>query len=113
MTPSGSAQIRLIEMSVCLADASPLSESVAMAPIRHVPCPKSGYWFKALPIEGSLNGRHVDRFAFAAYPSIDGSFGKFTYIINEEGVLWRKDLGGKPIMFFPSDPRAGGWSKMD
>lgn len=62
-----------------------------------------GYFFHMLPGQGSharggakdymVNGRAVRGFAFLAYPAEYGNSGIMTFMINQDGVLFQKDLG--------------------
>lgn len=113
LTHSSSQQLRMIEISVALADANPKPTGRWTASLPLVTRPKAGYWFKALPVEGAVDGRHPDRFAFAAYPDKYGEKHILTFILNQDGDMWLKDLGGRVIGAWPKDPSAEGWTKMD
>jgi len=62
-----------------------------------------GYNFRMLKGQGSharggakeyvVDGKMVGGFAFVAYPSEYGNSGVMTFIINQDGVLFQKDLG--------------------
>jgi hypothetical protein len=49
------------------------------------------------------------RYGFCLYPARYGRATIHTYIIDERGTIWYKDLGGRPQMTFPKDPAAEGW----
>jgi hypothetical protein len=108
--------IKLIEPSVAAADAHPKAPppGVKHSRVTSLPArePKNGLWFKALRVPGSENGRNPDRFAIAAFPA-KYQKGQMTFIVNEEGTQWKKDLGGLGIDVWPNDPPASGWQKMD
>ena len=88
---------------------SPLGPLVAFAtaegysakPNAHVPF--HGYYFHMLTKQGSharggakdyvVNGKMVGGFALVAYPAEYGNSGVMTFIINQDGVLFQKDLG--------------------
>ena len=65
--------------------------------------PFHGYYFHMLKRQGShaqggareyiVDGKMVDGFAFVAYPAEYGNSGVMTFIINQEGVLFQKNLG--------------------
>ena len=67
----------------------------------HVPF--HGYYFHMLDRQGShaqggakdymVDGKMVNGFAFIAYPAEYGNSGVMTFIINQDGVLFQKDLG--------------------
>lgn len=114
-------QIRLIDLSTAMADGAP------WAPLPDGR-PKAGYRFAAIKTDESGKpydrgqGLNPDKFAFCAYPAevlgkawhrseLDRT--EFTFIVNEENVIWKKDLGGAPAVKWPKDPLAEGWSKLD
>jgi hypothetical protein len=88
---------------------SPLGPLVAFAsaegytakPNTHQPF--HGYYFRMLNKQGSqadggaedyiLKGKMIGGFAFLAYPAEYGNSGVMTFIINQNGVLYQKDLG--------------------
>jgi len=88
---------------------SPLGPLVAFAtsegydakPNSHVPF--HGYFFHMLTKQGSharggakdymVDGKMVGGFAFVAYPAEYGNSGIMTFMINQDGVLFQKDLG--------------------
>jgi hypothetical protein len=65
--------------------------------------PFQGYYFKILTAQGPhapggafdylVNGRMVLGFGLAAYPARYGSTGVKTFMVNQEGVIYEKDLG--------------------
>ncbi len=67
------------------------------------PEPFHGYYFKILKAQGEhaaggafdyvANGRMVLGFALLAYPARHGVSGIMTFIVNQEGVIYEKDLG--------------------
>jgi Protein of unknown function (DUF2950) len=84
-----------------------------------------GYKFHMLKKQGShaqggakdyvVDGKMVGGFAFVAYPAEYGNSGVMTFIINQDGVLFQKDLGKTTnetatalIEFDPGD----GWSQV-
>ena len=46
---------------------------------------------------------HHSRFGFTAFPLEYGGETKVTFIINEENTVYWRDLGGKPVLVWPSD----------
>jgi len=42
-----------------------------------------------------VNGKMTGGFAFVAYPAEYKSSGVMTFIVNEDGIVYQKDLGGK------------------
>jgi hypothetical protein len=126
----GDGGIKLIEISIALADARPRapldkSEVFAGSKLIALPSPgatKAGYRYAAVPKyqeDGkdapyhSGDGRCPSKFGFCSYPAEYGTAGKFTFLITEENTVWRKDTGGKPVEVTPEDPRAQGWSRLD
>ncbi len=124
--------IRLIEIPVAQADARPLDLATYIkAPWSGAsPAPSGGYYYAALAKyeEGGVlrdfgtdtDGKtwygpvhNLDRYAFVAYPAVPKSGGRFTYLITEAGVIWKKDTGGVPPPACPGHPAQAGWLKVD
>jgi hypothetical protein len=69
------------------------------------PTPYQGYYFHILTRQGKdrssgarsyiVNGKMTEGFAFVAYPAEYRSSGVMTFIVNQEGVVYEKDLGKK------------------
>lgn len=66
------------------------------------PTPYRGYYFHALTGEGKngaksylVSGKMTAGFAFVAYPAEYRSSGVMTFIVNQDGVVYEKDLGPK------------------
>jgi hypothetical protein len=67
------------------------------------PRPFHGYYFRILTRQGKnapggarsyvVNGRMTRGFAFVAYPAEYGSSGVMTFIVNQDGMMYQKDLG--------------------
>lgn len=67
--------------------------------------PFNGYYFKILTAQGPhatggafnylVNGKLILGFALVAYPARYGSTGVMTFMVNQEGVVYEKDLGEK------------------
>jgi len=67
------------------------------------PTPYRGYYYHVLTRQGEnapggaknyiVNGKMVEGFAFVAYPAKYRSSGVMTFIVNEDGVVYQKDLG--------------------
>ena len=65
--------------------------------------PFNGYYFRILTAQGNnaeggaksylVNGKMVSGFAFVAYPAIYRSTGVTTFIVNQNGIVYQKDLG--------------------
>ena len=85
---------------VASAVAGGFSKSRGGAPI-----PYRGYYFRILTRQGKdapggaknyiVNGKMTEGFAFVAYPAKYRSSGVMTFIVNEDGVVYEKDLGRK------------------
>jgi hypothetical protein len=89
--------------------ASPLGPLIASAGVEsgttasHGPVPFNGYYFRILTAQGNnaedgaksylVNGNMVGGFAFVAYPAVYRSSGVMTFIVNQNGVVYQKDLG--------------------
>jgi hypothetical protein len=89
------------------------------------PTPYRGYFFHILRHQGKhapggaknyvVNGKMTD-FAFAAYPAEYRSSGVMTFVVNEDGIVYQKDLGkkteflGKAMQVYNPDPT---WRKAE
>jgi hypothetical protein len=93
--------------------ASPLGELVAQARMegyrkeksvfKEQPVPFHGYYFKILTQQGAhapggkydyiINGNMVGGFGLAAFPSNWGKSGVMTFIVNQQGKVYQKNLG--------------------
>jgi hypothetical protein len=93
--------------------ASPLGELVAQARMegykkdkslfKEQPVPFHGYYFKILTRQGKnapggkydyiINGNMVGGFALVAFPSNWGKSGVMTFIVNQQGKVFQKNLG--------------------
>ncbi len=70
-----------------------------------VPTPYRGYYYRMLTRQGKdgpggaksyiANGKMTEGYAFVAYPAEYRSSGVMTFIVNEDGVVYQKDLGKK------------------
>jgi len=92
-------------------DASPLAQIVADAREHGYPgtlqagkqMPYQGYLFRILKAQGMnapggqrdyvVNGRMTGGFALVAWPAIYGASGLMTFIVNQDGVVFQRDLG--------------------
>jgi hypothetical protein len=69
------------------------------------PTPYRGYYYHILTHQGKygpggpknyiVNGKMTEGFAFVAYPAEYRSSGVMTFMVNEDGVVYQKDLGKK------------------
>jgi Protein of unknown function (DUF2950) len=69
------------------------------------PTPYRGYYYHILTRQGKkgpggaksyiVNGKMRKGFAFVAYPAEYRSSGVMTFIVNQDGVVYQKDLGKK------------------
>lgn len=67
------------------------------------PRPFHGYYFGILTAQGEAapggarnfiqNGDMVDGFALVAYPAEYGSSGIMTFVVNQDAIVYEKDLG--------------------
>ncbi len=93
-------------------EASPLGPLVAHATeegytVRkgEKPSPYHGYYFKILKSQGSdapggaldyvVNGKMVKGFGLVAYPARYGVSGIMTFMVDQDGIVYEKDLGSK------------------
>ena len=69
------------------------------------PTPYRGYYYRILMRQGkngpggaksyTVNGKMSEGFAFVAYPAEYRSSGVMTFLVNQDGVVYEKDLGRK------------------
>lgn len=67
--------------------------------------PYHGYYFKILTCQGKhapggkfnyvVNGRMLAGFALVAWPAVWGNTGVMTFVVNQQGKIWQKNLGPK------------------
>ncbi len=90
---------------------SPVGPLVAAALVENAkstegePAPFRGYFYRILTRQGKdapggtknyvLNGKMTDGFAFVAYPAEYRSSGVMTFLVNQDGTVYEKDLGKK------------------
>jgi len=91
---------------------SPLGPLVARArasgyplPPRGGPAPYHGYLYRILFAQGpdapggaydfTVKGHMIGGFALVAYPAMYGASGIMTFLVNQDGVVYQKDLGPK------------------
>jgi Protein of unknown function (DUF2950) len=90
------------------------------------PTPYRGYFFHFLKRQGNdtpggaksyiVNGKMTEGFAFVAYPAVYRSSGVMTFIVNQDGIVYQKDLGkktealGKPMQEYNPD---SSWRKVE
>lgn len=87
---------------------------------------KMGYWFRMMITDGEGNAYALDgdkdgkaytnpkRFGIVAYPETYGATGRFTFIVSDDGKIYKKDTFGQPVTRWPGkDPAAQGWMPTD
>lgn len=75
--------------------------------------PKAGFWFRAIRLSGEREVKS-DQFAMCCFPARYRRGIRSTYVIREDGVVYRKDLGhGRGIETYPADPLTEGWAMVD
>ncbi len=67
------------------------------------PIPYNGYYYRTLKAQGKhatdgaydyvVHGRMIGGFAVVTYPATYGNSGVMTFIVNQDGVVYQKDLG--------------------
>lgn len=127
--------IKLIELSVALADAKPLERGAggenSDLSAYGERSSKAGYLFQAMKRDGSTTPpteygqntggaldqgevHHASKFGFCAYPEEYGEGSMRTYIVNESNTLFWKDTDGEPVLEWPTDEELQAeWSKLD
>jgi hypothetical protein len=79
------------------------------------PSPFRGYYFRILAYHGK-NGKGVEKVSFVAYPAEYGSSGVMTFLVNEDGVIYQKDLGKQTdelAKAIKQPTSHSGWQKSD
>jgi hypothetical protein len=79
------------------------------------PQPYHGYFFKILTRQGKhapggkydyvINGNMIGGFALVAWPAEYGRSGIMTFIVNQQGLIYQKDLGPKTSKLAPDMKR--------
>jgi hypothetical protein len=110
-------------------DESPLgpfvTESVRYLEGREAGDPFRGYFFKVLTRQGDsapggrydyvINGNMIGGFAMIAYPAEYGNSGIMSFVVNQEGVVYERDLGDETAVAAQSteeyDPE--GWTESE
>jgi hypothetical protein len=88
--------------------------------------PYHGYYYKVLKSQGNdapggayeyvVNGKMIGGFGLVAYPAVYGSSGIMTFIVNQQGVVYQKDLGPnteKIAVAMTSFDPGQSWKKVD
>lgn len=71
------------------------------------------FWLRAIRLPGEKEP-DPGRFALCCFPSAYGPGIRSHYVICQDGVVYRKDLGhGNGIDVYPADPLKEGWAKVD
>ena len=95
-----------------LSPLGPLIAKARMEGYRHKskimagePSPYHGYYFKILTRQGKhaaggkynyiINGHMIGGFAFVAWPAAWGNSGVMTFVVNQQGKVYQKNLGPK------------------
>ena len=103
--------------------ASAVAEGYAKPP-KDAPTPYRGYYYRVLTRQGKngpggpknyiVEGKMTGGVAFVAYPAEYRSSGVMTFIVNEDGVVYQKDLGWKTAVlakFMKEYNPGSGWQK--
>jgi hypothetical protein len=117
--------LRLIEASIAHRDASSVGVDGGRRRFSTLPAEADGsmrrWKYAVIPTRwnGAPYGMDLDNdgrncesevgFAFCAYPEIYGEATRHTWIVNETGRIWKKDLAGHPAGQFPANPETEGW----
>jgi len=92
----------------------------------HKPSPYHGYFYRILKAQGKnapggdydyvVDGNMIGGFALVAYPATYGASGIMTFMVNQDGVVYEKNLGKKTETFAQKitrfDPDKS-WQKVD
>jgi hypothetical protein len=90
------------------------------------PAAKNGYYFRMLATDpdGEPYAKDEDkdghsftnrkRFAVTAWPAQYGQTGRLTFLMGEDGRIWKKDTGGQPVNRWPvPTPAQDGWEAVE
>ncbi|HXG62196.1 MAG TPA: DUF2950 family protein [Planctomycetota bacterium] len=90
------------------------------------PAAKNGYHFRMLTTDpdGEPYAKDEDkdgqsftnrkRFAVTAWPAQYGQTGRLTFLMGEDGRIWKKDTGGQPVNRWPvPTPAQDGWEAVE
>ncbi len=77
--------------------------------------PADGYYYAVVELDESgtaYKEQAGSKFAICAWPAAYGSTGRLTYVLNQNGVIYSKDMGGMGrVEQWPSaDPTTEGWT---
>jgi hypothetical protein len=82
-----------------------VSEAGEYAKGRRVGDPFQGYYFKVLTAQGPhppggaydylINGNMIGGYALVAWPADYGESGVMSFLVNQQGIVFQKDLGPK------------------
>jgi len=85
--------------------------------------PKNGYHFRMLTTDPDGEAYQKDddkdgqsftnksRYGVVAYPAAYGTSGRFTFLMGENGKVWKKDTTGQPVTKWPGkDPAKDDWT---
>jgi hypothetical protein len=93
-------------------DQSPLGELAARASaegykVGSGPVPYHGYYYRILTQQGPnaaggilnyvVKGKMIGGFALVAYPAVYGNSGVMTFLVNQAGTVYQKDLGNHTL----------------
>ncbi len=106
--------------------ASATAEGYEISKAQPEPIPYHGYYYRILTSQGPdapggkynyiINGYMIGGFALLAYPAKYGSSGVMTFLVNQNGAIYQKDLGlntekiAKAIKEFNPDKT---WKKLE
>jgi DUF2950 family protein len=79
------------------------------------PAPFHGYYFRMLAHE-EKNDAGAEKISFVAFPAEFGSSGVMTFLVNEDGVVYQKDLGKKTDVLAKAMKESNkhpGWQKAE
>lgn len=98
---TASTMIKMIELSVALADADPAANyGGSWGVAAHSGSSKAGYWYHhmdryqtaAATFVNYITDASTDRWGIIAAPNTYPSSGKLAFIVNEEGTMWKRDV---------------------
>ena len=127
--------IRLIDPTLAAADAAPLQAGAASGeyaeprklarfgyyPYRFRVMTADATVTPSVPYQQDTGGRVMmgrvhsnTRFGFCGYSMKSGGATQRTFIVNEKGVIYGKNTGGKPVLEWPgAEELKSGWTKVE
>jgi len=111
--PSNPEATSFTHLSTTVVDGERLHFiDAAMAAATSPETPKAGYYF--VDIAAGSDGKAYDatrQHGLCAVPAAYGALGRNTFVVDDSGIVYQKDTGGRPVTEFPEvEGIDSGWS---